>query len=90
MFLSGIDFQGLGEPGPIFGAPPLSAAGGTGVAPAVKPPKKKKEQPEVPPPLPPPPPAVNRSAVPVWLPYAVGGIGTIIVIGILITSKGKN
>ncbi len=54
-----------------------------------KPPKKKKETPEVLPPLP-PPVAVSKSAVPKWLPYAVGGVGTLIIIGLLVTSKGKN
>ena len=55
-----------------------------------KPPKKKKETPEVAPPLPTPKTPGSRSAVPKWSPYAVGGIGLLAVIGILVTSKGKD
>lgn len=56
---------------------------------ADKPPKKKKETPTVPPPLP-APVAVSKSAVPTWLPYGVGAVGVVIVIGLLLTSKGKD
>ncbi len=56
---------------------------------AVVEPKKKKETPTIPPPLP-APVAVSKSAVPKWLPYAVGGVGVVIVIGLLVTSKGKD
>ncbi len=54
-----------------------------------KPAKKPKEVPTVPPPLP-APIAVSKSAVPKWLPYGVGAVGVVIVIGLLITSKGKD
>jgi len=68
----------------------LSAIDFEGLGATDKPPKKKKEQPEVAPPLPTPATQVSRSAVPKWSPYAVGGIGLLVVIGILVTSKGKN
>ncbi len=51
--------------------------------------KPKKEPPKVAPPLP-SPKAKSKSAFPRWLPAAVGAAGLAIVIGLLVTAKGKN
>lgn len=51
-----------------------------------KPPKPKKVVPTVAPPLP-TPVAVNKSAFPTWLPYAVGIAGMGVIVILLVTSK---
>jgi len=52
-------------------------------------PKPKKPTPTVAPPLP-TPVETSKSAVPKWLPYGVGAAGLVVVIGLLITSTGKD
>lgn len=54
--------------------------------------KKKDKKPEKPIPAPRPVGAapMPKSELPKWLPWALGGVGVVIVIGILVTSKGKD
>jgi hypothetical protein len=51
--------------------------------------KEKKPAPELPPPLP-TPPETSKALIPKWTPLAVGAVGLVIILGILLTSKGKD
>ena len=51
--------------------------------------KPKKPAPELPPPLPTPKPT-SEALLPKWVPLGVAAVGIVIVVGILLTSKGKD
>lgn len=51
--------------------------------------KPKKPAPELPPPLPTPKPT-SSALLPKWVPLGVAAVGLVIVVGILLTSKGKD
>lgn len=51
--------------------------------------KPKKPTPELPPPLPTPKPT-SEALLPKWVPLGVAAVGIVIVVGILLTSKGKD
>ncbi len=51
--------------------------------------KPKKPAPELPPPLPTPKPT-SSALLPKWVPLSVAAVGLVIVVGILLTSKGKD
>lgn len=51
--------------------------------------KPKKPAPELPPPLPTPKPS-SSALLPKWVPLGVAAVGIVIVVGILLTSKGKD
>ncbi len=51
--------------------------------------KKKPDDKPATPPVKQTKPAVSPSALPKWVPLAVGAVGIVIVIGILMTAKGS-
>lgn len=54
--------------------------------------KKKEKKPEKPVPAPRPVGMVPtpKGSLPKWLPWAIGGVGVVVVIGLLVTSQGKD
>lgn len=55
-------------------------------------PKKKKKPVDPSPtkPVTPPAPVKSPSWLPTWTPLVIGGIGLLVVVGLLVTSKGKD
>ncbi len=67
----------------------LSGIDFSGFGAVEKPPKPKKETPTVAPPLPSPVTPKSQSTFPTWLPYAVGIVGTGVIVILLVTTKGS-